>query len=318
MTEQTAESVEQVLRDGLARGDAAIATACPVLRHFLANDDSGLFSDEMIARVRGMVLDVAEQLLFAQAAAAEARDRAAYVDARQETLAEALFADTAFLAHVHALALEAQSVEGLQARSAIEPVLAPLVQELVAASDPAIAGLAMAVLAAQARFQQHCRRMELPLHELPGDLFHAVLVLLRGHAAELDDPAAEAAERQLRGAYQESTGRLGLLARLVMGLGRGAARALAIDHAGLAFFATALSIASDQARDLVILSIAEQQGARLALSLRAAGLDRQSAVVQFLHLHPGTALPGGLDMLRSDRAAALLAASEPHAGAGIA
>jgi hypothetical protein len=104
----------------------------------------------------------------------------------------------------------------------------------------------------------------------------------------------------------------------VMGLGRGAARALAIDHAGLAIFATALSIASDQARDLVILSIAEQQGARLALSLRAAGLDRQSAVVQFLHLHPGTALPGGLDMLRSDRAAALLAASQPHAGAGIA
>lgn len=318
MTEQTAESVEQVLRDGLVRGDAAIATAGPVLRHFLACDDSGLFSDEMIARVRGMVLDVAEQLLFAQAAAAEARDRPGYVASRHDALAEALFADTAFLTHVHALALEAQSVEALQARSAIDPVLAPLVEELVAASDGATAGLAMAVLAAQARFQQHVRRMELPLHELPGDLFHAALVLLRTHAADLDDPAAEAAERQLRGAYQEGAGRLGLLARLVMGLGPRVASALAIDHAGLAIFATALSIASGQDRDLVILSIAEQQGARLALSLRAAGLDQPSSVVQFLHLHPGATLPGGFDMLRSDRAAALLAASQPQAGTRIA
>ena len=70
MTEQTAESVEQVLRDELVRGDAVIASARPVLRHLLASEDSALFSDEMIARVRGMVLDVAQQLLLAQAAAA--------------------------------------------------------------------------------------------------------------------------------------------------------------------------------------------------------------------------------------------------------
>ena len=33
MTEQAAESVEQVLRDELVRGDAVIASARPILRH---------------------------------------------------------------------------------------------------------------------------------------------------------------------------------------------------------------------------------------------------------------------------------------------
>src|SRR6187401_3595333 len=99
MTEQTAESVEQVMHDELARGDAMIAAARPILRHLLANDDTGLFSDEMIARVRGMMLDVAEQLLFVQAGAAEVRDRPAYVGERQDELAQALFEDSDFLSH---------------------------------------------------------------------------------------------------------------------------------------------------------------------------------------------------------------------------
>jgi hypothetical protein len=192
-------------------------------------------------------------------------------------------------------------------------VLTPLVQEHVASKDAGTAGLAMAVLAAQARFQQHYRRMELPLRELPGDLFHQALVLLRGQAGEGDDPAAERTEGQLRDDYEESTGRLGLIARLVMGMGQSAPRALAIDHAGLAIFATALSMASRQERDLVVLSFAEQQFARLALSLRAAGLKQQAVIEQFLYLHPDVSLPDGFEMVRSDRAAALLAASQPEA-----
>src|SRR6478735_7357238 len=237
MSEQAAETVERVLHDELVEGDAMIAAARPILRHLLANDDNGLFSDETIARVRGLVLSVAEQLLFALAAAAEVRDRPAYAAARQDDLARALFADTAVLAHAHALTVEAQLLERLQGRSGIDPVLTPLVQELVASKDAALAGLAMAVLAAQARFQQHCRRMELPLGELPGDLFHRALAVLREHAGDDDAPAAEAAERQLRGDYQEGAGRLGLIARMVMAMEHKAPRALAIDHAGLAIFA---------------------------------------------------------------------------------
>jgi len=311
MSELAADTVERVLRDELVEGDTMIATARPILRHLLANDDNVLFSDETIARVRGFVLSVADQLLFAQAFAAEARDRPAYAAERQGELARALLADTAFLAHAHALTLEAQLVERLQGRSGIDPVLTPLVQELVALKDGATAGLAMAVLAAQARFQQYWRRMELPLAELPGDLFHRALTTLREQAGDGDESAADAAGRQLRETYQEGVGRLGLIARLVMAMGHRAPRALAIDHAGLAIFATALSMASGQERDLVVLSFSERQYARLALSLCAAGLKPQAVLEQFLFLHPDVSLPDGFDMLRADRAVALLAASQP-------
>lgn len=308
MIEQAADSVEQVLRDELARGDAMLATAGPILRHLLANGDQALFSDEMIARIRGMMLDLASQLLFAEAASADALDRSGYVAERRDELAQLFFEDTAFLSHAHALVLEAQLAERLQARSGIDSVLSPLVQELAAARDPAMAGLAMAVLAAQARFLQHHRRMELPLRELPGDLFHKALLTFR---SQKSGSAAEAAERQLRDNFEEGAGRLSLLARLVMGLGQNAARALAIDHAGLAVFATALSMASGQERWLAVLSFADRQFARLALSLRAAGLKQQAVEEQFLFLHPDIALPEGFEMLRPDRAAALLASTRP-------
>lgn len=309
MSDQAVETVERVLREELVEGDAMIAAARPILRHLLASDDNSLFSDEMIARVRGLVLSVAGQLLFAQAEAAEARDRATYVAEREDVLAWALCADGAFLAHAHALTVEAQLIERLQASNGIDPVLTPLVEELVASADGEAAGLAMSVLAAQARFQQHWRRMELPLGELPGELFHRVLVALREQARGEDELAAERAERRLRDEYREGEGRLGLITRLVMGMGQRAPHGLAIEHAGLATFATALALASGQERDLVVLSFAERQSARLALALRAAGLTHQALLGQVLYLYPDVALPEGFETLGADRAAALLAAS---------
>jgi len=314
MTEQTAESVEQVLRDELVRGDAVIAAARPILRHLLASEDSALFSDEMIARVRGMVLDVAQQQLLAQAAAADAQDRSGYVAARHDALAHALLADTAMVAHAHALALEAHLAGQLQTRDGIDPVLTPLVEELASAHAPETAELAIAVLAAQARFQQHCRRMELPVSELPGELFHRALVLLRKQAGAVDDPAAERAEARLRAAYDEAGGRIGLIARLATRLGPEFGRALAVDRAGLAIFATALSVATGQERDLVVISLADVHGAQRERETRAAGLGQQSAIEQLLHFRPGIALPSGFEQLGSDRAGELLAASVPEAG----
>ena len=125
--------------------------------------------------------------------------------------------------------------------------------------------------------------------------------------------SAEEAERQLREAYDEGAGRLGLLTRLVMAMGQKATRALAIDHAGLAIFSTALAMASGQERSLTVLSFADRQFARLALALRAAGLKQQAVEEQFLYLHPEISLPDGFDRLRADRAAALLAGSRPEA-----
>jgi hypothetical protein len=311
MSEQAADAVEHVLQDELRRGDAMIATSRPILRHLLVNEDHALFSDEMIARIRGMMSHVAAQLLFAQATAADALDHARYAAERQNALAEALLEDTDFLAHAHALALEAHLTERLQGRGGVDAALTPLVQEMAAAKEMDVAGLAMAVLAAQARFMQHHRRMELPLGELPGDLFHRALELLSSQG--VDDPAAGRASRDLRDRYEEGAGRLALLARLVMTLGQKATRALAIDHAGVAIFATALAMASGQERGLTVLSFADRQFARLALALRAAGLQQQAVEEQFLYLHPEIALPGGFDAVRADRAAALLASSRPEA-----
>jgi hypothetical protein len=310
-TEASVESVETLLRDELAQGDVMISTATPILRHLLVNEDQALFSDEVVARVRGMVTDVARQLLHAQAEAAVIVDRAAFLAEREDELAAALIEDPAFLGHVHALTLEAKLALQLQARCNIDAVLSPLLQELVASKDDVLAGSAMAVIAAQARFIQHHRRMSLSLGELPGELFHKALLALRSQAGEGDDASA-AAERALRDAYDEAHSRLGLLSRLIMRMGKAAPRTLDLDNAGLGMFATALAMATDQDRGLTVVSFSDRQFARLALALRAAGLKQPAVEEQFLFLHPGISLPEGFDKLSADRASLLLASSAPQ------
>ena len=285
LAEPTLESVETLLRDELAQGDAALSTAAPILRHLLVNEDRALFSDEVVARVRGMLADIARQLLHAQAEAGKIADRAAFVAEREADLTERMAGETALLAHLHALTIEARLALQLQTRSNVDPVLCPLLQELVASRDDAVADSAMAVLATQARFIQHHRRMALPLGELPGDLLHTVLLAMREEAGEQDDTGV-AAERHLRDSFDESRGRLGLTSRLVMRMGKTAPRALNIGHAGLAIFATALAMASGQQRDLAVLSFSDRQVARLALAMRAAGLKQPAVEAQFLYLHP--------------------------------
>ncbi|MFN5779780.1 MAG: hypothetical protein ACK44O_09970, partial [Novosphingobium sp.] len=102
----------------------------------------------------------------------------------------------ALLNHIHAQALEFQLGERLQARIALDPVLSPLLQALIASPDSTTAASAMALLAAQARYVQAQRRMQLPVGELPADLFHAILQTVRGLEAEPEVLAqAEAASR---------------------------------------------------------------------------------------------------------------------------
>ena len=308
-TETSLESVETLLRDELAQGDAMISTATPILRHLLVNDDRALFSDEVVARVRAMTADAARQLLHAEAQARQIADRASFLAEREDGLVEALVEEPAFLAHVHALSLEGTLALQLQARCSIDGVLTPLLQELVASSDDFVAGSAMAVIAAQARFIQDHRRMAMPLRELPGELFHKALLVLRSHAR---DESIVAAERALREGYDEAHSRLGLLTRLVMRLTRPAPGALDLGSAGLAVFSTALAMATGQERELTVVSFSERQLVRLALALRAAGLDQPSVEEQLLVLHPIVALPAGFDQLSAERAALLLASSPRH------
>lgn len=303
----TVQMVEQAMREELAAGDTVLASTRPILRHLLVNRDHSLFSDEVVARVRGMIGHVARQLVQASADVAGKTDAVASDPAAADGLASALLGDATFLGHAHALTLEAIMVEQIQHRSGIDGVLTPLLQELAAASDAALSQAAMALIAAQARFLQQTRRMELPLGELTGDLFHKALVMARDVLPA--DHARQIAEDRLRADFNEAQGRLGKISRLVMALGSRANRALAIDNAGLAVFSTALAMASGQDRALVVLAYGENQMARLALSLRAAGLGQAAVEEQFLYLHPDAVLPDGFDRITTDKAAGLLAAS---------
>ena len=311
VTAEVRPQIEQVLRERLVCGDMVMAATPPILRHLLANRDQSQFSDEVIARVRGMTTHVARQLLFARAQAHGAANLAAFAEPLQDELAAMLIEDSAFLAHAHGLTLEAQLAGQLQRRSNFDSVLSPLLQELTAAADEQLAGLAMRVIAVQARFMQAYRRMELPLTELPADTFHTAVMLMRRQAG--DDPVVAQAEVVLRNQYDESESRIGLLSRVVLTMGRKTPRALAVDHAGLAIFTSALALAAGQDRKRTILTFGENQLTRLALCLRAAGLRQDAVEEQFLYLHPEAILPAGFDRVTMERAAAILAETSGEA-----
>lgn len=309
MTQSAEAPVEATLRDELALGDVVLGTIGPVLGHLLANHDHSLFSDEIVTRVRGMVGDLALQMLTAQAEAADAADPRCWAERHCAALTQALLTEERLVAHCHVLALEWQLTARLETRNAIDPVLSPLLQALVASDDASTASTAMAALAAQARFVQRQRRMELPLGELPADHFHQALATWLDRVDGDSADAAIRAATRLRGNYDESAGRLGLLARLVHAMGAGALAALSIGHAGTAIFLSALAMASHQDREITVIATHDRQLARLALSLRAAGLKPKGIEEQFLYIHPDVALPEGFETLRADRAQALLASS---------
>jgi len=307
MTDAAEMPVEAVLRGELAQGDVVLGTIGPILGHLLANHDHSLFSDEIVARVRGMAGHIARQLLQAEGEAAGIDDPHTLAAEHADSLTSALVASLPFLTHCHALSLEWQLARRLEDRSGIDPVLSPLLQALIASDDAATAAPAMAALAAQARFMQQQRRMELPLGELPPELFHQAVTAWRGLTGESE--TTDQAELALRMAYDEGAGRLGLLARLVSGMGVGVRAALSIGHAGAALFLSALAATSQQERDLVAVGTNESQLARLALGLRLSGLSPREVEEQFLYIHPDVALPEGFEQLRSDRAGVLLARS---------
>jgi hypothetical protein len=293
-------TVDAILRDELSRESRALGSVVPVLRHLLVSEGQRLVSDAILARVRGMLSDIASQLLAAGAGRHPALRTGVSSDADAvEDMADRLASEAALLAFCHALAAESHLAERLHQQRGIDPVLSPLLQELIASDTPAIAELAMNALAAQSRFIQSQRRMELPLGELPAELFHKILA---GYAGK-DALAA------LQQNYDEAASRIGLLARLVSAMRRGAIAGLALDHAGLALFASAFAALADQPRSHSVLACHEGQGARLALGLRAAGLEPEAIERQFLLIDPAAGLPRDLAELSPERARQLLAAA---------
>ena len=301
-------AAEDALRQDLARGDAVIESVAPVLRHLLSSEDHSVFRDEIVAATRGMLSDLARQLLEGLSAEGNPADRNAELSA---ALVERLVGEPELLGHAHALALEAQLALRLEARLGLDPVVSPLLQALLASSDDHVSALAMGLVAAQARFVQNQRRMQLPLAELPGDLLHRILLAFRDVLSGMDvrQDAAERCEAAVRSAFDESRSRLGLLSRLVTGMGGGATAGLSLGHAGAAIFLTALSQASGEEREKVALIVSQEQLTRLALALRAAGIKPDGIVQQLEILQPDARLQAYLEHLGTDQAATLLAQS---------
>lgn len=315
---------DAVLRQSLAQADGLLAESRPVLRHLLHGDDASLLNDEIVARVRGLLASLGEQLAKAlwQAGPADAgaKPRASQEIAAQFTIA--LGERAALLTHLHCAALEWQLAERMEQGLALDPVLPPLLQARIGAEDPVIAATATAMLAAQARFGQAMRRMELPLEELPADLFHLVLATMRVVAQDTGqaDPAmadrVSGAEADLRRHYEERETRLGLIERVIIALREEAGQALSIERAGVALFLTALAIGSGQDRDAAILATADSQVLRLALALKVCGLAGEALAAQVLAIHPRAVVPDALDRLLPEQAARLLSEGAGAGGIG--
>lgn len=277
------------LRRALVRGDRSLSGIEPILGHLLTTPDHSLFSDEIVARIRGMVDDLAMQVLWAQAEATGQSGREEFADRHRVALAAEFQANSRLLAHCHSLAMEWQLTERLEAQTGLDPVLSPMIQLLIASERDEVASNAMAVLAAQARFAQAQRRMELPLRELPAELVHEVLLAWRHYNGERRSDAMVRAETKMRNGFDERLGRLSQLARLITAIGDDAREALMIEDSGAALFFSALALRSGQTRELAVLSSNAQQTARLVLGLRAGGLEAARVDEVLLQLHPSAA-----------------------------
>lgn len=296
--------VENVLRDELARADRVLGSVAPVLAHLLASSGHSMVSDAVLARLRGMLNDVAAQ--FAARLPDEGEGAQSSSADQVDALAKQLATDASLLGYLHTVAIEGLLTERLELRASIDPILSPLWQELIASTDPMIAEIAMQALAAQSRFMQAQRRMQHPMGEMPPDTLERALEVL-ARAPSISNPAdAERAIGLLKSDYDEAESRAGQIARLVTAMRGGTIVALELEHAGFALFASALADRTGQPRERAVLACHKRQGARLALSLRAAGLDTAAIERQFLTLEPEEQAPYGLTNLSVETARALL------------
>lgn len=307
------ENVEAMLRNELARGDAMAQSVLPILRHLVLAQDNSALGDDILARVRGMVGALAEELAAPLNGNESDRIRAALIDS------------PALLAHLHAAAFEWQLVERLQDRLAIDPVWSPLLQAAVASPEPPVKADALAFLAAQARWCRSQRSMTMAVGELPAELVHEALLIQRAVPTGIEagieagiEPGIEGRARQaeaaLRQAYDEGTTRLALAARLLTGLGT-SDEALSVANSGVSLFLSALALRTGQERDRVVGCCHDAQVARLMLMLSSAGLPPSGIGEAVLSLHPDGGLPAGLEHLARDLAAAPAGIGPQGAGA---
>lgn len=301
--------IEAIMRQELAQGDRALASVAPVLNHLLASPGHTLVSDDVVARMRGMLGDLSRQLLNVQNRVMGGKGFSDLAE-KEEELTRQLAKSTTVLSHCYALAMEGQIAKRLERQFGIDPVLSPLMQELIASKNETTAELAMAAMSAQARFMQSQMRMHQSLNDLTAELFHEVLLIWSKFARSEGPEIQFAGEARLRHEYDESASRPGLLSRLVTSIKGGVEACLSLEHAGIALFASGLGSKIKQPRELVVLSCHEQQIARLALTLMAAGLKQDQIAQQLTLLHGEVALPDRFADLDPEQALDLLSSTQ--------
>lgn len=304
------EQAKDALRQGLARGDTALAGIAPILSHLLASPGETLVSEDVVARMRGMLRSLASDVLTIEA---QASQQSARLDpGRTDALVSTLAKNSVLMSHCYAVAMEGQLTERFEQSGDIDQVLTPLLQELIASPDQGTSELAMQTMSAQARFVQAQRRMHLPLAELPAELFHTLLQLWEALPSDTEVSEQQRVGAVLRESFDEGRSRLGLLTRLTGSLGPAVRATLDLEHAGFALFATGLGRATKQARELTILACERRQASRLVLVLRGAGLKPDEVRRQFMLIHGESRMPSGVDLVSSEDALSMLTGTKSH------
>ncbi|KEO91511.1 hypothetical protein EH31_02250 [Erythrobacter longus] len=286
--------VDAFLRDEMARGNRALRSVAPVIGHMLDSEGPSLFGDAIVARLRGMINDIAAQFVGELPLNPENSEM---LKALVDVVAQQLASDETVVDHLYSVALEGHLTAKLKQTASIDPVLSPLMQELIASDKPEIAEIAMSTMAAQSRFAQSQNRMEMPVGELPFEVFSRVLDLFEAAPLGAGKHHIDAAIAKLKRAYDEGAGRIGLLARLSSSMHGGAIAALDLSHAGLALFASAMASLTGQPREHAVFACHEAQIVRLALMLKAAGLSAHAIEGQLAVLGGTKPLPDGFAAL---------------------
>lgn len=271
--------------------------------------DRGLFNDELIARSRGLLLHLAQQLAGAELGQVAGEAPTNSTDA----ILAALMTEPRLLAYCHALCLEYQLTTRLAREADLDPLLPRLLQEMIASTDEITSNNAASCLAAQMRHLGALERMRLPLEQLPADLLRVALAI--GRTASATPEIADAVEQGVRTRYHEEATRHALFKHLVNRPEYPDKRGWQLEKAGTGLFLAAFAERAELEWVDAASLLPEGQQASFALEALSSGCTRKALSRNLILLHNQAAMPV-ISVLASAGPAQLLAALEAATGEG--
>lgn len=196
----------------------------------------------------------------------------------EESVLEALLDEPRLLSHLHALALEHALTERCAESLRIDPLLPPLVKELIGSPNQDVSELAAASLQAQLRHRQRMEKMRLSVEELPSELIGAVSKLAGQHGLVDADH-----QHWFHSATVPS--RLSLFKLLVQTPEYPLKRRWDLRKAGVPLLFSALAVQSDSSFEEIAILMTNSQTAQLALTLFAINCSKKAAQCTLAALH---------------------------------